>query len=211
MGRRRFLPQVSFTSSPFPSELHSLLCFRSYCRASRRLPHGLGPSLIFVPSETSSQPPSILTFRCHLARRSYFDCWTAIYASLSSTALSVTSSNLHTLNMALLSAEHLAGPGYIILNVMRGLNIIALASVVASSVVMLVKTFIISKVGLEHTLQVTGTNTISSSSSTHAVTSSRQSLVFSLSSPSARYFAPSMLATGLSSVLPMALSLWAAL
>jgi len=50
--------------------------------------------------------------------------------------------------MALLSAEHLAGPGYIILNVMRGLNIIALASVVASSVVMLVKTFIISKVGL---------------------------------------------------------------
>ncbi|KAH6439976.1 hypothetical protein HBI59_138620 [Parastagonospora nodorum] len=47
--------------------------------------------------------------------------------------------------MALLSAEHLAGPGYIILNVMRGLNIIALASVVASSVVMLVKTFIISK------------------------------------------------------------------
>jgi hypothetical protein len=50
--------------------------------------------------------------------------------------------------MALLSAEHLAGPGYIILNVLRGLNIIALASVVASSVVMLVKTFIISKVGL---------------------------------------------------------------
>ncbi|KAF9693476.1 hypothetical protein EKO04_008166 [Ascochyta lentis] len=47
--------------------------------------------------------------------------------------------------MALLSAEHLAGPGYIILNVQRGLNIIALASVVASSVVMLVKTFIVSK------------------------------------------------------------------
>lgn len=48
--------------------------------------------------------------------------------------------------MALLSAEHLAGPGYIILNVLRGLNIIALASVVASSVVMLIKTFIVSKV-----------------------------------------------------------------
>ncbi|CAA9964098.1 hypothetical protein PTMSG1_07457 [Pyrenophora teres f. maculata] len=47
--------------------------------------------------------------------------------------------------MALLSAEHLAGPGYIILNVLRALNIIALSSVVASSVVMLVKTFIISK------------------------------------------------------------------
>ena len=48
--------------------------------------------------------------------------------------------------MALLSAEHLAGPGYIILNVQRGLNIIALASVVTSSIVMLVKTFIVSKV-----------------------------------------------------------------
>lgn len=46
--------------------------------------------------------------------------------------------------MALLT-EKLAGPGYIILNVMRALNIITLASVVASSVVMLVKTFIVSK------------------------------------------------------------------
>jgi hypothetical protein len=54
--------------------------------------------------------------------------------------------SLYKFNMALLSAEHLAGPGYIILNVLRALNIIALASVVASSVVMLVKTFIISKV-----------------------------------------------------------------
>lgn len=52
--------------------------------------------------------------------------------------------------MAVLSAEHLAGPGYIILNVMRGLNIIALASVVASSIVMLVKTFIISKANITH-------------------------------------------------------------
>lgn len=48
--------------------------------------------------------------------------------------------------MALLSVEQLAGPGYIILNVMRAMNIITLASVVASSVVMLVKTFIVSKV-----------------------------------------------------------------
>ncbi|KAF2266620.1 hypothetical protein CC78DRAFT_577930 [Lojkania enalia] len=47
--------------------------------------------------------------------------------------------------MALLSAEHLAGPGYIILNVLRAMNIITLLSVVASSVVMLVKTFIVSK------------------------------------------------------------------
>jgi hypothetical protein len=62
--------------------------------------------------------------------------------------------NLYTLEMALLSAEHLAGPGYIILNVLRGLNIIALASVVASSVVMLVKTFIVSKVLLPAFFQV---------------------------------------------------------
>ncbi len=48
--------------------------------------------------------------------------------------------------MALLSAEHLAGPGFIILNVIRALNIITLSSVVASSVVMLVKTFVVSKV-----------------------------------------------------------------
>lgn len=48
--------------------------------------------------------------------------------------------------MALLSSTQLAGPGYIILNVLRAMNIIALASVVASSIVMLVKTFIVSKV-----------------------------------------------------------------
>ncbi|KAF2184422.1 hypothetical protein K469DRAFT_580000 [Zopfia rhizophila CBS 207.26] len=47
--------------------------------------------------------------------------------------------------MALLSAQHLAGPGYIILNVLRAMNIIALMSVVAASTVMLVKTFIVSK------------------------------------------------------------------
>jgi hypothetical protein len=44
-----------------------------------------------------------------------------------------------------LSAESLAGPGYIILNIIRALNIIALLSVVAASVVMLVKTFVVSK------------------------------------------------------------------
>ncbi|KAF2736354.1 hypothetical protein EJ04DRAFT_171254 [Polyplosphaeria fusca] len=47
--------------------------------------------------------------------------------------------------MALLSTEHLAGPGFIILNVIRAMNITALGTVVASSVVMLVKTFIVSK------------------------------------------------------------------
>ncbi|KAI9797807.1 MAG: hypothetical protein M1833_005310 [Piccolia ochrophora] len=39
----------------------------------------------------------------------------------------------------------LAGPGYIILNILRVLNIISLAAVMAASWVMLVKTFIVSK------------------------------------------------------------------
>ena len=39
----------------------------------------------------------------------------------------------------------LAGPGYIVLNVIRVMNIIALLAVVAASFVMLVKTFIVSK------------------------------------------------------------------
>lgn len=41
--------------------------------------------------------------------------------------------------------KSLAGPGYIVLNVIRVMNIIALLSVVAASFVMLVKTFIVSK------------------------------------------------------------------
>lgn len=41
--------------------------------------------------------------------------------------------------------KSLAGPGYIILNTIRVLNIIALVAVVAASFVMLVKTFIVSK------------------------------------------------------------------
>ncbi|OCK83629.1 hypothetical protein K432DRAFT_290686 [Lepidopterella palustris CBS 459.81] len=47
--------------------------------------------------------------------------------------------------MALLSTKSLAGPGYIILNILRAMNIIALMAVVAASVVMLVKTFIVSR------------------------------------------------------------------
>ncbi|MCJ1225458.1 hypothetical protein MMC12_002107 [Toensbergia leucococca] len=39
----------------------------------------------------------------------------------------------------------LAGPGYIVLNVIRGMNIVALLAVIAASSVMLVKTFIVSK------------------------------------------------------------------
>ena len=41
--------------------------------------------------------------------------------------------------------KSLAGPGYIVLNVIRVMNIIALLAVVAASFVMLVKTFVVSK------------------------------------------------------------------
>ena len=39
----------------------------------------------------------------------------------------------------------LAGPGYIILNILRAANIVALLAVVVASCVMLVKTFVVSK------------------------------------------------------------------
>jgi hypothetical protein len=94
----------------------------------------------------------------YLRKLDLFNLYSLLYPTLDATAgqtnlhlptnldSSVSYDSLYTNEMALLSADHLAGPGYIILNVLRGLNIIALASVVASSVVMLVKTFIISKV-----------------------------------------------------------------
>ena len=44
-----------------------------------------------------------------------------------------------------LSSKSLAGPGYIILNGIRVLNIIGLLSVIAGAVVMLVKTSVSSK------------------------------------------------------------------
>ena len=39
----------------------------------------------------------------------------------------------------------LAGPGYIILNTIRVMNIISLVAIIAASSVMLVKTFVVSK------------------------------------------------------------------
>lgn len=39
----------------------------------------------------------------------------------------------------------LAGPGYIVLNTIRALNIVGLIAVIAASSVMLVKTFVVSK------------------------------------------------------------------
>lgn len=44
------------------------------------------------------------------------------------------------------SSKSLAGPGYVILNIMRIMNIIALIMVIVASWVMLVKTFVVSKV-----------------------------------------------------------------
>lgn len=42
-------------------------------------------------------------------------------------------------------SDPLAGPGYIILNIIRVFNIITLLAVIAASTVMLVKTFVVSK------------------------------------------------------------------
>jgi len=43
------------------------------------------------------------------------------------------------------SSKRLAGPGYIILNVIRGGNIISLLAVITASILMVVKTFEVSK------------------------------------------------------------------
>jgi hypothetical protein len=66
-----------------------------------------------------------------------------------------------------LSSKSLAGPGYIILNIIRVMNIISLLAVVTASIVMLVKTFIVSKVLQdEGSFFYMNTNRFSSSSST---------------------------------------------
>lgn len=44
-----------------------------------------------------------------------------------------------------LSSKKLAGPGFIILNIIRAMNIVALLAVVAASVIMIIKTFTVSK------------------------------------------------------------------
>jgi len=44
-----------------------------------------------------------------------------------------------------ISSKRLAGPGYIILNGIRAANIIALLASIAASIVMVVKTFTVSK------------------------------------------------------------------
>jgi hypothetical protein len=113
----------------------------------------------FLPSYILSPTPYLLTiFPVPLARR-YPDCWPAIHPYSTTPAFPIICNDLYVFEMALLSAEHLAGPGYIILNVMRGLNIVALASVVASSIVMLVKTFVVSKVSLQDVVSQLEANT----------------------------------------------------
>jgi hypothetical protein len=112
--------------------------------------------------------------------------------------------------MALLSAEHLAGPGYIILNVMRGLNIIALASVVASSIVMLVKTFIVSKVSLQVSGKDLDTNKSSSSFSMPVAMSLLRLPGCSSLFLNAHSSVASSLETGPFSALRMALLPWVA-
>lgn len=56
---------------------------------------------------------------------------------------------LNTVGMGLFR-KPLAGPGYVVLNLLRIMNIIALVAVMVASWVMLVKTFIISKVSKYH-------------------------------------------------------------
>jgi hypothetical protein len=45
-----------------------------------------------------------------------------------------------------LTSKRLAGPGFIILNVLRAMNIIGLLAVIAASIIMVIKTFTASKV-----------------------------------------------------------------
>ena len=47
-------------------------------------------------------------------------------------------------------SKKLAGPGYVVLSILRVMTIISLVMVIIASWVMLVKTFVISKVGNGH-------------------------------------------------------------
>lgn len=58
---------------------------------------------------------------------------------------STSATIVHTTDKMTLSPNSLAGPGYIILNGIRAMNIIGLLAVVAASVIMLVKTSIASR------------------------------------------------------------------
>lgn len=73
-----------------------------------------------------------------------------------------------------ITSKRLAGPGYIILNVIRAMNIVALLAVIVASVVMVVKTFTASKVcRIPHSAR-RAYLTVSSSSSSMALHISSQ-------------------------------------
>ena len=85
---------------------------------------------------------------CHLTHRSQGCC--AVPLSLQrrlKIRLHKTCKRYSNEITEMFSSKTLAGPGYIILNIIRAMNIIALVSVCAACIVMLVKTFIVSKVG----------------------------------------------------------------
>jgi hypothetical protein len=52
----------------------------------------------------------------------------------------------HNENEMGLTSKRLAGPGFVILNIIRGMNIVCFLAVIAASIVMVVKTFTVSKV-----------------------------------------------------------------
>jgi hypothetical protein len=155
-----FLPEVPFTSSAasYSPFLFSIVRYCSYCRASGRWLCTKGSSLLLAFINFITLLHLLSALPVPLARR-YPDCWPAIHPYATTPAFPIICNDLYVFEMALLSAEHLAGPGYIILNVMRGLNIVALASVVASSIVMLVKTFVVSKVSLQDVVSQLEANT----------------------------------------------------
>lgn len=53
-----------------------------------------------------------------------------------------------------ITSKRLAGPGFIILNVIRAMNIIGFLAVIAASMIMVIKTFTASKVRYTLTLMV---------------------------------------------------------
>lgn len=84
-----------------------------------------------------------------------------------SSSTTFTLSRIILLRMGSWSSKRLAGPGYIILNVLRVLNIIGLLAVVTASIVMLVNAFTtnISKVRVPVRYQDCNVLTLGSSSS----------------------------------------------
>lgn len=209
----RFPPSPAFAIVPFFCLRSLLSIVAAIVESTSRAWVSLSLSLctLLLVSSVNFITSSLHSTRLpYFARRVYdFNCWTDQSTSIASNRFCSEETQLVS-TMALLSAEHLAGPGYIILNTMRGLNIIALASVVASSIVMLVKTFIISKVlSSKYITPSPKLITSSSSSLMPPVTSSPPLLASFSSSRSVRCSATSLPATGHFSAQLMDSLLWA--